>query len=109
MDPSPHDPYEVTDLYAAAALVAAGFHLASVEPDARGARPTRFLFAPDDRLAETLKQHHSRALTVNSGLYAAAIRKLRTWSPGEPARPAPPLQHFGRRPASRGQNGAAER
>jgi hypothetical protein len=109
MDPSPHDQYEVTDLYAAAALVAAGFRLAGVEPDARGARPTRFLFAPDDRLAETLKQHHSRALTVNSGLYAAAIRKLRTWSPGEPARPAPPLQHFGRRPASRGQNGAAER
>jgi hypothetical protein len=99
MDPSPHDPYEVTDLYAAAALVAAGFHLASVEPDARGARPTRFLFAPDDRLAETLKQHHSRALTVNSGLYAAAIRKLRTWSPGEPVRTDPPRQHFGRRPS----------
>jgi hypothetical protein len=99
MDPSPHDPYEVTDLYAAAALVAAGFRLASVEPDARGTRPTRFLFDPDDQLAETLKQHHSRALTVNSDLYAAAIRKLRPWSPGEPARTGPPPQHFGRRPA----------
>jgi hypothetical protein len=99
MDPSPHDPYEVTDLYAAAALVAAGFRLASVEPDARGTRPTRFLFDPDDQLAETLKQHHSRALTVNSDLYAAAIRKLRPWSPSEPARPDPPLQHFGRCPS----------
>ena len=97
MDPSPSEPYEVTDLYAAAALVAAGFRLAGVEPDARGVRPTRFLFDPDDRLAATLQQHHSRALSVNSGLYAAAIRKLRPWSPGESARSDPPLQPFGRR------------
>jgi hypothetical protein len=100
MDPSRHEPYEVTDLYAAAALVAAGFRLAGVEPDARGVRPTRFLFDPDDRLADTLTQHHRRALTVSSGLYAAAICKLRHWSPGEPARTNPRLQHFGRRPSS---------
>jgi hypothetical protein len=99
MEPSRREQYEVTDLYAAAALVAAGFRLAGIEPDARGARPTRFLFDPDDRLADTLKQHHSRALTVNSGLYAAAIRNLRPWSNGEPARTYPPPQRFGRRPS----------
>ena len=100
MDPSRREPYEVTDLYAAAALVAAGFRLAGVEPDARGVRPTRFLFDPDDRLTDTLTQHHRRALTVNSGVYAAAIRKLRPWSPGEPVRTNPSPQHFGRRPSS---------
>jgi hypothetical protein len=100
MDPSRRDLYEVTDLYAAAALVAAGFRLARVEPAAREARPTCFLFDPDDRLTDTLTQHHRRALTVNSGLYAAAIRKLRPWSPGEPVRTDPSPQHFGRRPSS---------
>src|SRR6187200_2690337 len=60
MDPTAHDPHDVTDLDAAAALVAAGFRLAGVEPDARGGRPTRFVFDPDDRLAATLQQHHSR-------------------------------------------------
>ena len=99
MDPSARDPYAITDLYAAAALVAAGFHLAGIEPDVRGVRPTRFLFAPDDRLTDTLTQHHNRALTVNSGLYAAAIRQLKPWSPGEPARASRPPQHFGRRSA----------
>ena len=99
MDLSRREPHEVTELYAAAALVAAGFRLAAVEPGAAGARPTRFLVDPDDRLVDTLQQHHSRALTVNSGLYAAAIRKLRSWSQGEPARTYPPPQHFGRRPA----------
>jgi hypothetical protein len=97
MDPSARDPYDVTDLYAAAALVAAGFHLAGVEPDARGVRPTRFLFDPDDQFADTLQQYYRGALLVNSGLYAAAIRRLQPWSPGEPARSSPPPQHFGRR------------
>src|SRR6187200_441952 len=55
MDSSSHEPYEVTDLYAAATLVAAGFRLAGVEPDACGGRPTRFVFDPDDRLAATLQ------------------------------------------------------
>ena len=99
MDPTRREQYEVTDLYAAAALVAAGFRLAGIEPDARGARPTRFLFDPDDRLAATLQQHYSHTLSVNSGLYAAAIRKLRLWSPGEPAPTDPPLQRFGRQPS----------
>jgi hypothetical protein len=98
MDPSHREPYPVSDLYAAA-IVAAGFRLAGVEPDARGVRPTRFLFDPDDRLADTLQQHCSHALSVNSGLNTAAIRKLRPWSPGEPTRIGPPLQHFGWRPA----------
>jgi hypothetical protein len=100
MDLSSREQYEVTDVYAAAARVAAGFRLAGVEPDARGARPTRFLFHADDRLADTLQQHHSRALTVNSGLYAEAIRKLRPWSPGEPVRPSPSPQRFGRCPSA---------
>ena len=99
MAPSPHDPYEVTDLYAAAALVATGFLLAGIEPDARGVRPTRFLFAPDERLADILTQHNRRALTVDSALYAEAIRKLRPWSQSEPARPFPAPQRFGRRRA----------
>jgi hypothetical protein len=98
MDRSRREPYDVTDLYAAAALVAAGFRLAGIEPEARGVRPTRFLFDPDDRLADILQQHYSRTLSVNSGLYAAAIRKLRPWSPGEPAPMDPPLQRFGRQP-----------
>ena len=99
MDPSRREPYAVTDLYAAAALIVAGFRLSGVEPDARGMRPTRFLFDPDDRLAATLQQHHCGALSVASGLYAAAIRRLRPWANGEPARTYPPPQHFGRRPA----------
>ena len=45
------------------------------------------------------RRDHRQALTVNSGLYAAAIRKLRPWSPGEPVRTEPLLQHFGRRPS----------
>jgi hypothetical protein len=99
MDPPCRDQYEVTDLYAAS-LVAVGFRLAGMEPDPRGARPTRFLFDPDDRLTDTLTQHYRRALTVNSGVYAAAIRKPRPWSPGEPARTNPRPQHVGRRPSS---------
>ena len=99
MDPSRREPYAVTDLYAAAALMAAGFRLAGVEPDARGVRPACFLFDPDDRLTATLQQHHRGALSVNADLYAAAIRRLRPWSNGEPVRTNPPLQHFGRRPA----------
>jgi hypothetical protein len=100
MDSSRRDQHEVTDLYAAAALVAAGFRLAGVEPDARGARPTRFLFDPDDRLANTLKQHYGRALSVNSGLYAAAIRKLKPWSSQEPVPTDPTPQRFGRQPSA---------
>ena len=99
MDPCARDPYDVTDLYAAAALVAAGFRLAAIEPDARGVRPTRFLFAPDDRLAETLQQHERGALRVDADLYADAICKLRPWANSERARTFPSLQHFGRRPA----------
>jgi hypothetical protein len=99
MDPWRRNLYEVTDPYAAAALVAAGFPLAGIEPDARAARPTRFLFDPDDRLADILTQHYNRALTVDAGLYAEAIRKLSPWSRGEPARPSPAPQRFGRRPA----------
>jgi hypothetical protein len=100
MDSSRSDQHEVTDLYAAAALVAAGFRLAGVEPDAQGVRPTRFVFDPDDRLADTLQQHQSRALMVNSGSYAAAIRKLKPWSPGESTRSNPPPQRFGRQPSA---------
>jgi hypothetical protein len=98
MDSSSHEPYEVTDLYAAAALVAAGFRLAGIEPAGRGGRPTRFLFDPDDRVVDTLTQHHRQVLSVNSGLYAAAIRQLRPWSSGESVRPSPPPQPFGRQP-----------
>jgi len=99
MNPSRPEPYPVTDLDAAAALVAAGFRLATIEPDPRGAGPTRFLFAPDDRLADTLTQHSRGALSVNADLYAAAIRKLKPWSTGEPARTGPLPQHFGRQPS----------
>ena len=99
MDPSHREQYEVTDLYAAAALVAAGFRLAGIEPDARGARPTRFLFDPDERLADTLQQHHSRALSVDPGLYADAIRKLRPWCNAKPACTGTQLQRFGRQPS----------
>src|SRR5215210_1353757 len=86
MDPSRREPYEVTDLSAAAALVAAGCRLAAIERDARGARPTRFLFDPDDRLAATLQHYHHHTLTVDPGLYADAIRKLRPWSNATTAR-----------------------
>jgi hypothetical protein len=98
MDSSRPEQYGVTDLYAAAALVAAGFRLATIEPDARGVRPPRFLFAPDDRLAETLEQHHRHALCVDADRYAEAIRRLRPWANGAPVRPTLSPQHFGRRP-----------
>ena len=99
MDPSPPEPYAVTDLDAAAALVAAGFHLATIEPDPRGARPTRFLFAPDDRLGDTLTQHSRGALSVNADLYAAAIRRLRPWAKRQPVRTTLSPQPFGRQPS----------
>jgi hypothetical protein len=98
MHPSRPEPYEVTDLYAAAALVAAGFRLAGVEPDAGGVRPTRFLFAQDDLLADTLQHHHRGTLSVNPELYAEAVRKLRPWSLRDPTRTRLSPQHFGRRP-----------
>jgi hypothetical protein len=99
MDASRLEQYGVTDQNAAAALVAAGFCLATIEPDARGVRPTCFLFAPDDRLAATLQQHHRGALRINPELYADAIRRLRPWANGVPVRTTLAPQHFGRRPA----------
>jgi len=96
MDHSRREPCEVIDLYAAAALVAAGFRLAGVEPDGRGARPTRFLFDPDDRLADTLQQHYCRALTVNPERYTEAVRKLRPWWNAKPARTGMQPERFGR-------------
>jgi hypothetical protein len=99
MDSSRREPYEVIDLYAAAALVAAGFRLAGIEPEVRGRRPTRFLFDPDERLADVLRQHQSRALTVNPGLYAAAIRKLSPWWNAKSACTGTQPQRFGRQPS----------
>jgi hypothetical protein len=96
MDPSCREPSAVTDLYAAAALIAVGFRLTGVEPDARGVRPTRFLFAPDDRLVDTLRQHHGGDLSVDPERYAEAVRKLRPWWNLTPARTGMRPEPFGR-------------
>jgi hypothetical protein len=80
------DHYGVTDLYAAAALIASGFRLAFVEPEARGGNPPRFLFDADDRIADTEQQHREGELLVNSRLYAEAIRDLRSWSTAQLSR-----------------------
>jgi hypothetical protein len=72
--------FAVTDLYEAAALVAAGFQIKSFTTESKRGKPPRFTFAVDDRIAETLQQHRDQELLVNSSLYAEAIRKLRSWS-----------------------------
>jgi hypothetical protein len=96
MDSSRREPYQVTDLYAAAALMAAGFRLGGVEPDAGGVRPTLFLFDPDERLADTLQQHYRRALTVNPERYAEAVRNLRPWWNAKLTRTGMQPERFGR-------------
>ncbi len=72
--PLPVPDNALTDLYAAAALTAAGLTMAWI--DHRNGRAV-FVFLPDARLAGTVQDYYRGALSVDARGYANAIHALK--------------------------------